>query len=255
MKEVAMRAFIQHPFSLACFVVVAAVWPADGQPKTFTNDIGMEFVLVPAGDFEMGPLRVRISKPFFLGKYEVTQDQWVRVMHLNPSYFNETRHPDDWRKYPVEQVSWADARKFVERLSARDKSYCYRLPTEAEWEYAARAGGPALKATGWYLSNSGDATHPVGQQPPNAWGFHDMVGNVWEWCQDWFHPSLPSKGLVVDPAGPAKGKHRVVRGGAWCFGPECLRLSYRYYYEPDHRDSCGGLRLVAEPVNRERTNP
>jgi formylglycine-generating enzyme required for sulfatase activity len=230
-------------------VIALAAWPAASQPKTFTNDVGMEFVLVPAGEFEMGRVRVRISKLFYLGKYEVTQDQWVRVMYLNPSYFNEARHPDDWRTHPVEQVSWDDARKFADRLSARDKNYRYRLPTEAEWEYAARAGGPAGQVSGWYLSNSGDATHPVGQQPPNAWGFYDMVGNVWEWCQDWYRDELPGRSPVTDPAGPAKGSYRVVRGGAWCFGAECLRLSYRYDYEPEHRDSCGGLRLVAEPAS------
>ena len=101
---------------------------------------------------------------------------------------------------------------------------------------------------GWHLSNSGDATHPVGQHPPNAWGFHDMVGNVFEWCQDWYRSSLPGKGTVVDPTGPQNGDYRVVRGGSWCDGPEVLQLSYRYSNEPDFRGSCGGLRLAAEPA-------
>jgi formylglycine-generating enzyme required for sulfatase activity len=233
---------------VALLLVTAAVWPSATQEQTITNGVGMEFIYVPAGEFEMGRLRVRLSRPFYLGKYEVTQGQWFEVMRLNRSYFNETHHPGDWRTYPVEQVSWIDVQKFIERLSARDKNFRYRLPTEAEWEYAARAGGPAGKATGWYLANSGDATHPVGQQPPNAWGFYDMVGNVWEWVQDWYRSSLPGTGSVIDPIGPAKGDYRVVRGGAWGFGAECLQLSYRYYYEPEYRGSCGGFRLVAEPA-------
>jgi formylglycine-generating enzyme required for sulfatase activity len=224
--------------------------PALAQQPAFTNQVGMEFVPIPAGEFDMGQVRigqvhVKISKPFFLGKYEVTQEQWMKVMYLNPSYFNETYFPDDWRQRPVEQVSWLDAKKFAERLSQRDKGFHYRLPTEAEWEYAERAGSSTVgAAAGWYSANSGKSAHPVGKQLPNVWGLYDMNGNVWEWCEDWYDRNRSGKGTVVDPPGPSSGRYRVVRGGSWCddSGPS----SDRSYYEPQHRESCGGVRLAAE---------
>ena len=165
----------------------------------YTNSIGMEFMLIPAGTFMMGSEkgyadekpqhRVTISRPFYLGKYEVTQAQWEAVMGNNPSRF-------DGRNNPVEQVSWEDVRVFIARLNAHEGHTRYRLPTEAEWEYAARAGSTSAYSFGddaarlgqyaWYGDNSGKTTHPVGQKLPNAWGLHDMHGNVWEWVQGWY---------------------------------------------------------------------
>jgi formylglycine-generating enzyme required for sulfatase activity len=183
--------------------------------KTYTNSIGMEFVLIPAGWFTRGAnnhyedaaedereRRITISKPFYLGKYEVTQAQWTAVMGSNPSRFKG-------RTNPVEQISWHDALEFITRLNQKEGHARYRLPTEAEWEYAARARNTgaysfaALVTTvgeyasykvaeaslgryAWYHDNSGDKTHPVGQKQPNAWGLYDMHGNVWEWVQDWY---------------------------------------------------------------------
>jgi formylglycine-generating enzyme required for sulfatase activity len=179
----------------------AANPPASAARERITNIIGMEFVLIPAGSFTMGDdgesadddekprHRVTISQPFYLGKYEVTQMQWAVVMGNNPSRFKELSNP-------VENVSWNDVQEFIRRLNqmllgARK----YRLPTEAEWEYAARAGTTSAYSFGddagnlyryaWYKGNSEDKTHPVGQRDPNAWGLHDMHGNVWEWVEDW----------------------------------------------------------------------
>ena len=185
----------------------------------------MEMVYCPPGEFTMGdleweereadeekPHRVRLTRGFWLGKYPVTQAQWKSVMGNNPSYFM-----DDDR--PVEQVTWNESQEFIQKVN--DWSNCAaRLPTEAEWEYACRAGtsgdfGGAgiLDEMGWYDDNSGGETHPVGQKKPNAWGLYDMHGNVGEWCNDW-HGDYPSCD-VTDPAGPESGDSRVFRGGSW----------------------------------------
>jgi len=234
---------------LPAAVAVLAFGSASAQPPGFTNDIGMEFVPIPAGEFDMGRAHVKIGKPFYLGKYEVTQQQWIEVMRLNPSYFNETWYPADWQQRPVEQVSWLDAQKFAERLSMRDKSYRYRLPTEAEWEYAERAGGgAAADGAGWSGVNSGGATHPVGKQPPNAWGLYDMLGNVWEWCQDWYTRKPGTQSEASGRGGLFRGAYRVVRGGSWC--ENSIFSSDRSDYEPEHRESCGGVRLAAERMGQ-----
>jgi len=172
-------------------------------PDTTINSIGMELVLIPSGSFRMGGDKkleqaedhetprhlVKISKAFFMGKYEVTQAQWSEMMNNNPSEFK-----DDIR--PVERVSWNDVQAFIQKLNTKEETNKYRLPTEAEWEYASRAGSESsygfagnaniLSQYAWYRKNSADETHPVGQLKPNAWGLHDMHGNVHEWCQDWF---------------------------------------------------------------------
>ena len=205
----------------------------DQKPRVFD---GMEFACVPAGEFLMGSTsrlakddekpvtRVRISRGFWMGKYEVTQAQWQAVMGNNPSRFKEYG-----RDCPVENVSWNEVQAFVRNLNERDAGGKYRLPTEAEWEYAARAGtgtdtyagniaeprgnDPVLNGIAWYDENSGGRTHPVGGKTPNAFGLHDVVGNVWEWVGDRYG-KYPG-GTVTDPAGPGSGSARVVRGGSW----------------------------------------
>src|SRR5215470_8127223 len=185
---------------LSGLALVTGTLEAQSAPeKTLTNRIGMEFVLIPAGTFKMGsntgdpderPVhQVTISKAFYMGKYEVTQDQWQAVMGTNPSAL-----PGDANR-PVEQVAWNEAQAFISKLNAMEGGQLYRLPTEAEWEYAARAGSPSVYSFGndpkqlgeyaWYRGNAEHRTHPVGQKKPNAWGLHDMLGNVWEWVQDW----------------------------------------------------------------------
>jgi formylglycine-generating enzyme required for sulfatase activity len=210
-------------------------------PKTITNSIGMKLVLIPKGTFQMGsPIeeagadndeaqhQVTISKDYYLGVTEVTQGQYEKVMGTNPSYFQKrVIRKSDSSMYPVEQVSWEDAVEFCKRLSdlpeEKAASRVYRLPTEAEWEYACRAGsktaysfGEGSKSLGdyaWFDGNSNTQTHPVGEKKANAWGLYDMHGNVWEWCSDWYG-EYP-KGAVSDPVGPREGSDRVFRGGSW----------------------------------------
>ena len=216
---------------------------------------GMEFVRVPAGEFLMGSTseeadsdeqpvtRVRISRAFELGKHEVTQAEWEAVMGSNPSSFDECGGD-----CPVERVSWDDVQEFIGRLNTLEGEARYRLPTEAEWEYAARAGtggdryGEDLDAIAWHRGNSGGGTHPVGQKAPNAWGLHDMLGNVWEWVQDWYGP-YPG-GSVTDPQGPAAGSARVSRGGSWLSGARNCRASIRDGITPGIRDFNLGFRLL-----------
>ena len=223
---------------------------------TFINSIGMTFVLIPAGEFMMGsndgdyderPVHpVRLSRPFYLGKYEVTQGQWQAVMGRNPSHF--TGDPN----LPVEQVSWEEVQTFVRTLNAREGVTAYRLPTEAEWEYAARAGSTTTYSFGdkarklgdyaWYGDNAEGRTHPVGQRKPNAWGLYDVHGNVWEWVQDWYGPYDVDE--VIDPQGPSGDSYRVYRGGGWgTFAGNC-RSSERNFDTPDTRLAGLGFRLL-----------
>jgi formylglycine-generating enzyme required for sulfatase activity len=206
--------------------------------------------LIPAGSFLMGSPAdeedregdetqhpVEISRPFLLKTTPVTQAEWRAVMHNNPSHFKGRKKVD--KRRPVEQVSWGDTVRFCEALSAQTGG-AYRLPTEAEWEYACRAGTKTarygnLNAVAWYwYEGDGDdaywGTHPVAQKRPNAWGLYDMLGNVWEWCHDWYddYPSEPQR----DPTGPPGSGHRVIRGGAWNYNAQCCRAALRYYYTP-----------------------
>jgi len=230
------------------------------EEKTIKNSIGMEFVLIPAGSFMMGAdknfedasddetprHRVTISKPFYMGKYEVTQEQWVAVMGSNPSYYKG-------RARPVEEVSYDDVQIFIRKLNEKEGTGKYRLPTEAEWEYAARAGTTTAYSFGddknklgqyaWYDDNSGNETHPVGELKPNAWGLYDMHGNVMEWCSDW-KGDYPS-GSVIDPKGPSSGSRRVVRGGfLWGLAIKHCRLACRNAWTPDAGSNTGGFRLA-----------
>ena len=225
---------------------------------------GMEFVGVPAGEFLMGstgqlafddeqPLtRVRISRGFYLGKYEVTQDEWQAVMGSNPS------DNSGCGRCPVEEVSWEEVQDFIGRLNARSGGGRYRLPTEAEWEYGARAGtttdtyagdltqpegnDPVLNGIAWYNANSGSRTQPVGQKAPNGFGLHDMLGNVFEWVGDWYG-EYPG-GAVTDPVGPQSGSRRVLRGGGWIIIAGICRSASRLRHSPGDRVSILGFRLL-----------
>ncbi len=212
-----------------------------------------EFVAIEPGEFLMGsnsgdddekPVhRVRLSKPFEMGKYEVTQAQWEAVMGTNPSQFKGADRP-------VERVSWYSAQAFISKLNGLGDGYCYRLPTEAEWEYAARAGStaepPNLDAVAWCGENYGGQTHPVGQKQANAWGLRDMLGNVWEWCADWYDPHHYRSSPSEDPSGPASGSHRVLRGGSWLSRARGVRWTVRDLGVPDGRVPDLGLRVVRE---------
>ena len=214
----------------------------------------MEFVPIPAGSFLMGSPEdeqdrgsdetqhaVTISQGFWMGKYEVTQGQWEAVMGSNPSRYSQCGP-----RCPVEQVSWDDVQEFIARLNAREggSGYRYRLPTEAEWEYAARAGTSGarygeLDEIAWYAGNSGETIHPVGQKLANAWGLHDMLGNVWEWTADWYR-SYPG----ADDEFDYSGSRRVFRGGGWSDGAWYVRSAYRSITSPGYRFNFIGFRLV-----------
>ena len=221
----------------------------------------MEFVRIPPGTFMMGcspgdsacyseekpSHRVVITRAFELGKYQVTQAQYEAVMGTNPSYF-----PGSDR--PVEGVSWSDAQKFCEALNNRHDGYRYRLPAEAEWEYAARAGdascryGP-LDEIAWYHDNSNGETHPVGQKKPNAFGLHDLLGNVWEWVQDCYGVDYYSTSPESDPTGPGMGEFRVARGGSWRgIARGLARVSSRYILRAGVRSIVIGFRCAREPA-------
>jgi len=282
---------------------------APKMPKELAIDlpggVKMEFVLIPAGEFVMGSSdaerqvalaeekdgwakdriptegpqhKVKISHPFYLGKYEVTQAQWQAVMGSNPSQFQGPMNP-------VEKVSWDDVQQFVAKLNDLvgrvsnpspkggakagagtgykpvlhgETAYKAVLPTEAEWEYACRAGtttafcfgdNPAMLAQyGWFGGNAGGKTHPVGQAQPNAWGLYDMHGNVWEWCSDWYGGDYYAKSPPVDPTGPPTGSLRVLRGGSWNYPPRHCRAAFRHSGGPGHRGSHLGCRLALVPA-------
>lgn len=211
----------------------------------FTNSIGMEFVYIQPGTFQMGssngeydekPVHtVRISRGFLMQAREATQGEWRAVMGSNPSYLSGCG-----ADCPVENVSWNDVQNFIRKLNAKGEGE-YRLPTEAEWEYACRAGttgdygGPSLDEMGWYTLNSGQTkyewltTHPVGEKKPNAWGLYDMHGNVWEWCQDKYEQFYYAASPASDPAGPVTDRpEHVARGGAWYTDGARCRSAARY---------------------------
>jgi formylglycine-generating enzyme required for sulfatase activity len=222
---------------------------------TVTNKFGIALVLVPQGSFMMGSTngdaneqpvhRVTIAAPFYLGKYEVTQAQWTAVMGSNPS---ENKGAEN----PVEQVSWDDAQEFIRKLNALNDGFEYRLPTEAEWEYACRAGTSGdfagdLEALGWYESNSRGSTHPVGQKKPNAFGLYDMHGNVWEWCADRSpetYQGAPSDGSAwID----LRSQKRILRGGSWDHDANHSRSAYRHWFTSGHHTHGIGFRIAAVP--------
>lgn len=240
--------------------------PPEKLTVNLSNDVTMELLLVRPGTFVMGSEasasdsekpshRVTITRPFYLGKYEVTQAQWMALMQKNPSaYFDETT--DETRSmFAVDNVSWTLCTSFLGSLNEKVPGYRFRLPTEAEWEFACRAGTTdslhykegTLDGYAWYGANSGNHTHAVGQKKANARGFHDMYGNVWEWCHDRFGPY--SAEAAVDPSGPtvsAFAGARVLRGGAWNNIASHVNSTYRHDAGPNIPMRFYGFRCVAE---------
>jgi uncharacterized protein (TIGR03437 family) len=220
----------------------------------------MEFINISSGEFMMGcsqgdancqsyetpSHRVRITKSFQMGKYEVTQRQWEGVMNANPS-------ASKGQDRPVESITWSEIQEFLTKLNARKDGYRYRLPTEAEWEYCARAGttdrlagGTSMDEVAWQSTNSGSDTHPVGLKKPNPWGLYDVLGNVEEICQDWYDPNYYAASPTSDPPGPASGQYRIVRGGSWGSAAQYIRVANRNWWSPDAKERAYGTRLVRE---------
>ncbi|HOC59192.1 MAG TPA: formylglycine-generating enzyme family protein [Smithellaceae bacterium] len=268
---------------IICFQAAAA-------EKLVSGPVGMSFVLISPGNFYMGsPINeearnddeyrhlVTIKSSFYLQTTEVTQAQWKVIMGSNPSAF---RHCGDL--CPVESVSWDDVQEFIRRLNKKEKKARYRLPTEEEWEYAARAGtstaiytgplrilgysnAPALDRIAWYGGNScasyegafdcrswpdkqnscsSCGPHPVAQKKPNAWGLYDIIGNVWEWVQDDYEPYSAKPAASFHQK---KGRTKVFRGGSWNYAPRSCRAAYRLDNVPSSRLSFVGFRLALEP--------
>lgn len=240
----------------------AAEETEDVDDSTFTNSIGMDFVVIPAGEFVMGspeeedyrdrdegPQRqVTVSNEFYMGVYEVTQEQWKEVMGTEPFYFKG----DD---LPAEKISWTNANKFVEELNRMEGTDKYRLPTEAEWEYAARAGTSTayffgddtveLKNYAWYDENSEDRIRAVGLKEPNPWGLYDIYGNVAEWVQDEYHSSYNN--APSDSSEWTGGvDRRVFRGGSWASDDVNCRSADRDEISPGSRKEEIGFRVVME---------
>ncbi len=235
------------------------------------KDISLEMVLIPAGTFMMGTPEsekdeldlerdefgfnetqheVTLTKPFYLGIYTVTQEQWEAVMGTGFLWFGGNPSSNKGAKLPVTNVSWEDCHKFIKKLNAKTKGG-YRLPTEAEWEYACRAGTTTAYSFGDSLTKAdanfaGDSIKAVGSYKPNAFGLYDMHGNVYEWCESWYD-DYPA-GAVTDPNGPATGYARVLRGGAFAVHIASIaRSSYRIMYPPTVRFFSVGFRLARTP--------
>lgn len=262
---------MMRPCLLMMVTLLAASAGCAGPPNEIVVDLGsgatLQMVLVPAGSFVMGSPasetdrdqdegpahHVTIIQPFYIGKFEITQRQWTAVMGQNPSRIQNplVTTPDSPADLPVEEVSWLAASEFVERLSTRAGGR-FSLPTEAQWEYAARAGTQTAFSFGddpgelgeyaWHDDNALRRPHPVGTKKPNAWGLYDVHGNVWEWCRDGFQ--LYESGPQFDPTGAEPPTAAVLRGGAWEDPPHRCRSAYRLYtYVNDSGDGTG-LRVV-----------
>ena len=227
---------------------------------------GMELVFIPAGEFMMGsPVgekareqdetqhKVRITKPFYMGKYEVTQGEWRKVVGGNLSRFKGSD------QLPVESLTWNNCQLFVRKLAAGGV-VGLRLPTEAEWEYACRSGATTAYFFGdsrgeyedllgkfaWYFGNADFKTHVVGGKQPNAWGLYDMHGNVWEYCQDWYSKDYYEQSPAEDPQGPVMGLERVIRGGSWIRGWKECRCAVRNRFDPTAWNYDVGFRVVLD---------
>jgi sulfatase modifying factor 1 len=260
-----MRRYIRvFPFLIGFLVLVQA--GIGDSPKAVKTKSGIEMILVPGGSFVMGDKKGDVDEEphevyvdsFYIDKYLVTQEEYEKVMRENPSRWKG-------RKNPVEQVRWSDAVKYcnarsrveglqpccnLETWECNFNADGYRLPTEAEWEYACRAGTKSsysfgddhreLRNYAWSKENSGGRPRPVGQKLPNPWGLYDMYGNVWEWCNDFYKVDYYQESPEKNPRGPKTGDTKVLRGGCWDATADKSRSSYRYNENPGYTDVCFG---------------
>jgi formylglycine-generating enzyme required for sulfatase activity len=253
--------------SLALFLLLLGL--AEARADEYVNSLGMKFVRIPKGSFLLGSSpradllakndeipehMVNITKVFYLGKHEVTQRQWQALMGNNPSSF---KAPDN----PVENVSYQDALIFIEKLNQKEGTTRYRLPSEAEWTYAAKAGSSGIWHFGndpkdlglyaWFKDNSSLVAHPVGEKRPNQWDLYDMLGNVWEWVSDYYSEDYYATGPNADPKGPSQGSLRVIRGGAFDKSSEFLRIQNRAMDNPTLTNASLGFRVAFTPAEKK----
>jgi formylglycine-generating enzyme required for sulfatase activity len=236
------------------FVSDKVMFELHGTPN---NKIEIQFESITGGYFNMGsrdgdedarPSHKVTIGDFSIGKYEVTQEQWFKIMGYNPSV--HVNCPD----CPVDNVTYNEVIKFIEKLNKQTSGYYYRLPTEAEWEYVANmktanasflySGGNSIDAVAWYVANSAGSTHSVGKKSPNNLGIFDMSGNVAEWCLDYYSPLYYRSSTGINPQGPASGRSRVIRGGSWNQAASLCRVYSRSYEDPGYKSSNIGFRLV-----------
>lgn len=246
---------------LLCLLLIFTIAGAKSIKGDYKDPFtGIKFVYVKGDCYEMGdsygdgesderPVHRVCLNDFYMGIYEVTQGQWERLMGNNPSHFKKGGD------YPVDNVSWYHVQAFIERLNQKTGK-AYRLPTEAEWEYAARSRGRRDKWSGtsseseleiyaWYGKNSGESSHPVGEKRPNKLGLYDMSGNVWEWCSDYYREDYYSQSQRDNPTGPDRGEFRVLRGGSFLFKSSFARTSFRAGFTPSSpHNHFFGFRLV-----------
>ena len=238
--------------------------------NVITNTLGAKMMLLPAGEFDMGSPgsdtnassdekpqhRVRINKPFYLGVHEVTVGQFRQFVSDSGYKTDAEQDGKDADEHPVVNVSWNDADAFCKWLS-RKEGKAYSLPTEAQWEYACRAGSTTKYCYGdgdaelgeyaWFEKNSGSSTHPVGSKKPNQWGLYDMHGNAQEWCADWYDAKYYGESRADDPTGPSSGTSRVLRGGSWGGAPSRSRSANRGGGSPAFRSFGPGFRVSRTP--------
>jgi formylglycine-generating enzyme required for sulfatase activity len=263
------------------FAVIGCNREAERADEAWVNSVGMKFVRIPKGVFTMGSPsselgrfddetshEVTITQDYFLGVHEVTVEQFRKVMQQDAEHHLQTKMKGALPLQPVGHISWELATEFCRRLSElpeeKQAGRVYRLPTEAEWEYACRAGSTTAYAYGenklslgdnaWFIENCVGSSHPVGQKRPNAWGLYDMHGNMWECCSDWYG-EYPH-GTVTDPQGPPEGTKRVYRGGAWDTTAAFCRSSARRQTLPFMGGTSEGLRVALSlPSDRSTTGP
>ena len=259
--ETLQRRVVLKTLAGAMFVNVADAMQK--RPPIGISDIldGSAMVRVPEGEFQMGSAdgnadespvhRVRITRAFEIGKYEVNQAQWegvIRDAHMKPEVKTNFSHFQG-ADLPVESVTWDDVQLFLKRLNERDQHHTYRLPTEAEWEYACQntkreAGSRKLEDVAWFAANTEEKTEPVGTKQPDSRGLFDMLGNVAEWVQDWYGRDYYGESPALDPKGPDTGSYRVYRGGCWFDPAKNCRSAYRAFDFPANKVYNVGFRVV-----------
>lgn len=279
-----LKAMVIFITVLGSYFSFAQQTPIENAGPTWTNGIGMEFQRIQPGSMTVGRIEIEcpeypdtrdvdekekwskedyerceqlakrdsqpgfhvtVQEPYYIGKYEVTQNQWLKVMGTNPSFFQGVQIDGDSGNHPVENVTWSQAQAFIERLNAMDATASYRLPTEFEWEYAARAGNEELlswaetREQAWIQDTNKGSTRPVGQMKPNAWGLYDMLGNVWEWVADYYNDKT-----FPDPEPPESGEVHVLRGGS--FIADVVNATYFYHAGGPGNGYDVGFRIVRE---------